>query len=90
MDECQLWELNDHIDNLKYFQRSEWEQTRLMMYATVQSQCGKKLDMKKDIMEFPWEKGMEKKELSVTKADIDYLTSLAKKQQEEMRKEAKQ
>jgi hypothetical protein len=32
MDEMEEWEVYNFYDNLKYANRPEWEQTRLLMY----------------------------------------------------------
>lgn len=48
------WEVYNFYDNLKYVNRPEWEQTRLLMYILAQTNSKKKLKIT-DLMKFPWD-----------------------------------
>ncbi len=80
MDKCSVWELNDHYDNIKYADRNDWEQTRLLMYVIAQTNTSKKLDIKKDIMTLPWDNEHKKPEINVTAADVERMKQLAAQQ----------
>ena len=54
MDEMEEWEVYNFYDNLKYVNRPEWEQTRLLMYILAQTNSKKKLKIT-DLMKFPWD-----------------------------------
>ena len=58
MSELQEYEVELFYDSLKYANRPEWEQTRLLMYILAQVNSKKKLEIT-DLMKFPWDDNYE-------------------------------
>lgn len=71
------WEVYNFYDSLKYCNRSEWEQTRLLAFILAQVNSKKKLEMT-DIMSFPWEENYEEKNIEMSNEDRDRLREKAK------------
>lgn len=78
MDKMQEYEVYMFYDNLKYTNRPDWEQTRLIMYILAQTNSKKKLNIE-DIMSFPWEKDIEDNPNEVSKEDMNTLREKAKR-----------
>lgn len=55
MDTLQEDEIEQIIQNLKYYERPEWERTRFLSYCNIQKSSSKKLKLT-DLITFPWEK----------------------------------
>ena len=72
MDEMQHYEINDYIDNIKYLNRNEWEQTRYMVYANAQMNTQKQLKPT-DLLKFAWDNGTDDGENNISKEDIERL-----------------
>ena len=72
----QYYELSVLIDNLLYSTKQDWERTRFESYIQAQTQSTKRLAIT-DIIKFNWDKEQEK-DTSVTKEDIDRLTTKMK------------
>ena len=78
MGELQQWEVELFYDNLKYANRPEWEQTRLLMYILAQTNSKKKLKIT-DLMKFPWDsEGEDVETIEDTKENRDKLRERAK------------
>lgn len=85
MDTLEEYELDFLLENLALSEKGSWERLRFLSYATLQSQCTKKLSPK-DIMVFPWEaesKSLDKPE-KLSNEEIDrrsqaFLNILKKK-----------
>ena len=71
------WEVYNFYDSLKYCNRSEWEQTRLIMYILAQVNSKKKLEIT-EILSFPWDENYEEKNIEITNEDRDRLREKAK------------
>lgn len=71
------WEVYNFYDSLKYCNRSEWEQTRLIMYILAQVNSKKKLEMT-DIMSFPWDRPEDIHDIEMTNEQRDRLKEKAK------------
>lgn len=56
------------LDQLEYSNRDSWEQTRLQMWAVLQSQSSKRIKVT-DVLPFSWDKTKEVKE--ITRNDIE-------------------
>lgn len=71
MDEAQEYEVYLLYDSLKYANRPEWEQTRLLMYILAQVNSKKQLKIE-DLMSFAWdEKAPELTEEEKMKAQME-------------------
>lgn len=81
----QSYEVKLIIDNIKYLDRTSWEQTRLRIFGTASmfSKGGMSLQ---DIMEFPWEKEGVTKE--ITNSERDRLKARAEELARTMRFDA--
>lgn len=81
----QQYEAKLIIDNLKYLDRTSWEQTRLRIFSTASmfSKGGMRLQ---DIMEFPWEK--EGATTDITNSERDRLKARAEELARTMRFDA--
>lgn len=67
--DCMDWhEVGLLLDQLEYSNRDSWEQTRLTMWATLQSQSSKRIKVT-DVLPFTWDQAKEIKE--VTRDDIE-------------------
>ena len=71
------WEVYNFYDSLQYCNRSEWEQTRLIMYILAQVNSKKKLEIT-EILSFPWDENYEEKNIEMTNEDRDRLREKAK------------
>ena len=49
-----LWMVTKHLTLLSYSDRTSWEQTRLLLWATMQVNSAKKIDIKK-VLKFGWD-----------------------------------
>lgn len=76
MDACQIWEINDIVENLQYLDRNSWEQTRLLAYIGAQTHSTKKLDIN-DIIEFKWDEKTTKN-IEMSNSDVQRLKEKAK------------
>ena len=76
MDKMEEWEVYNFYDSLKYANRSEWEQTRLLMYVIAQVNSKKKIDIK-EIMSFPWEDDYEESSKEYNEEDRNRLRQKA-------------
>ena len=83
MDACQIWEINDIIDNLPYLDRNSWEQTRLLTYVEAQCHSTKKLDIT-DIIQFKWDRPNEKN-TEISNDDIQRLKNKSEMLQKMMK-----
>ena len=70
------WEVYNFYDSLKYCNRSEWEQTRLIMYILAQVNSKKKLEIT-EILSFPWDENYEEKNIEMSNEDRDKLRAKA-------------
>lgn len=73
-----LYEANMLIENITYVDRSEWERTRLNMWATIQSQSTKKINIS-DLMKFEWENDAHEHNSILTDNDKVKLQQRAQK-----------
>ena len=71
------WEVYNFYDSLKYCNRSEWEQTRLIMYILAQVNSKKKLEMT-EILSFPWDRAEDTHDIEMTNEQRDRLKEKAK------------
>lgn len=71
------WEVYNFYDSLKYCNRSEWEQTRLIMYILAQVNSKKKLEMT-EILSFPWDRPEDIHNIEMTNEQRDTLKEKAK------------
>lgn len=55
MDTLQEYEIEPIIQNLEYYERPDWERTRIQIYCNIQKNCSKRLSPT-DLITFPWEK----------------------------------
>lgn len=51
----QEYEVQDIISNLEYYERPEWERTRVQSYCNIQKSSSKRISPQ-DLITFPWEK----------------------------------
>lgn len=86
MEECQLWEINDILDNLTYLDRNLWESSRLNAFISAQTHSRKHLSFN-DICSFPWEKDYDKENIEISNDDIKRLQEKAKQIELELRNE---
>lgn len=78
MDKMQEYEVYMFYDNLKYTDRPEWEQTRLIMYILAQTNSKKKLEIT-DLIKFPWDsEGGESETIEDTTENRNSLREKAK------------
>lgn len=78
MDEMEEWEVYNFYDNLKYANRPEWEQTRLLMYILAQTNSKKNLKIT-DLLRFPWDsEGEEVETIEDTTENRNKLRERAK------------
>lgn len=77
MDKMEEWEVYNFYDSLKYANRPEWEQTRLLMYILAQVNSKKKLDIN-DIMSFPWDEDYSESSKEITDEEKNTLRMKAK------------
>ena len=71
------WEVYNFYDSLKYCNRSEWEQTRLIMYILAQVNSKKKLEIT-EILSFPWDGPEDTHDIEITDEQRDRLKEKAK------------
>lgn len=71
------WEVYNFYDSLKYCNRSEWEQTRLIMYILAQVNSKKKLEIT-EILSFPWDRPEDIHDIEMTNEQRDRLREKAK------------
>ena len=71
------WEVYNFYDSLKYCNRSEWEQTRLIMYILAQVNSKKKLEIT-EILQFPWDTAEDIHDIEMTNEQRDRLKEKAK------------
>ena len=78
MDKMQEYEVYMFYDNLKYANRPDWEQTRLIMYILAQTNSKKTLKIT-DLIKFPWDsEGEEAETIEDTQENRDKLRERAK------------
>ena len=77
MDACQIWEINDIVENLQYLDRNSWEQTRLLAYVGAQTHSTKKIEIG-DIMEFKWDDENKSHNTEISNNDVQRLKEKAK------------
>lgn len=75
------YEVQSIIENLEYYERSEWERTRFLAYCNLQKSSTKKINPQ--IIVFPWEKEDDNTEeintnSELSKADIQRLKEQSK------------
>lgn len=68
MDSMTWFEVGLLLDQLEYSNRDSWEQCRLTMWATLQSQSSKRIKVN-DVLPFSWDKTKEVKE--ITRNDVE-------------------
>lgn len=83
MDACQIWEINDIVENLPYLDRMSWEQTRLLAYIGAQTHSTKKLDIT-DIIQFKWDE-KQQKNIEISNSDIQRLKNKSEMLQKMMK-----
>lgn len=76
MDKMQEWEISEFYSTLQYSDTIQWEICRWLMYAIVQVNSKKKIDIKQ-ILEFPWEKDMSHQDKTISKKDISKLKAMS-------------
>lgn len=76
MEKMQDWEIFEFYNNLQYSNSPDWEMTRWIMYAIVQSSSKKQLNIV-DILKFPWDKSSSNIEIS--NDEINTLNALSNK-----------
>lgn len=76
MENMELWETYPIIDNLGYTDVNQWEQTRLLM-SMLGNMFSKKRLTATDILKFPWDNGITKKDTKITGEDIERLKQKA-------------
>lgn len=79
MDKMELWEINEIYHNLQYSNICSWEQTRWLLYAIIQVNSKKKIDIKK-VLQFPWDIDYTRDNLTktITNDEISKLKTKAK------------
>lgn len=79
MDKMEIWEINEIYHNLQYTEVYSWEQTRWLLYAIIQVNSKKKIDIKK-VLQFPWDIDYTKNNLTktITNDEISKLRTKAK------------
>lgn len=79
MDKMEIWEINEIYHNLQYTDVSSWEQTRWLLYAIIQVNSKKKIDIKK-VLQFPWDIDYTRNNLTktITNDEISKLKTRAK------------
>ena len=78
LDEMQEYEVSLIVDNLKYLDRNNWEQTRFQVYANAQMNTKKHLK-ETDIMKLPWDNGDVDGEKEIETVDVDRLREKSQK-----------
>lgn len=68
LDSMDWHEVGLLLDQLEYSNRDSWEQTRLTMWAILQSQSSKRIKVT-DVLPFSWDKVKEVKE--ITRNDVE-------------------
>lgn len=84
LDELQPYEINTYIENIKYLDTNNWEQTRLLMYVIAQVNSKKQLDVK-DILKFAWDN--TKLETEIKTDDIQRLKERSKQIQKQLQQQ---
>lgn len=83
MDELEEWQIVDIIDNLKYVDRIERENSRAILYTLIQANSKKKIKLN-DVVDLPWDHKMgkydekEDKELFIQANEMEYLLNSGK------------
>lgn len=76
MEKMQDWEIFEFYNNLQYSNSLDWEMTRWIMYAIVQSSSTKQLNVA-DILKFPWDKLSS--DIEISNDEINTLNALSNK-----------
>jgi len=79
MDEMQEYEVHELYNALAYANSNEWEMTRWLLYAIIQTNSRKKIKIE-DVIKFPWDKGYEynKLEKEISTDDVNRLRAKSK------------
>lgn len=77
MDEMRMYEIGCLMPFLYLASKESWEQARLVGYIGAQTHSTKKMSMS-DIVTFPWEKGFNNADTSMSNADKRRLEQKAK------------
>lgn len=77
MDEMEEYEIKDAVENLSYYEKNDWERTRLNIYSSVQMNTKKKLKPE-DVLKFPWEVEPKVKDTNISNEDIERLREKSK------------
>jgi len=83
MDELEEWQIVDIINNLKYVDRIERENSRAILYTLIQSNSKKKIKIG-DIADLPWDHKMgpydekEDRDLFIQANEMEYLLNSGK------------
>lgn len=79
MDKMEIWEINEIYHNLQYTEVYSWEQTRWLLYAIIQVNSKKKIDIMK-VLQFPWDIDYTRNNLTktITNDEISKLKTRAK------------
>lgn len=80
------WEVYNFYDSLKYANRPEWEQTRLIMYILAQVNSKKKLEIT-EILSFPWDRAEDIHDTEMTNEQRDRLKEKAKAMEKILQKQ---
>ena len=72
MDKMEEWEIPEIYSCLQEADANQWEMTRWLMYAIVQVQSKKKIDLK-ELLQFPWENESKQHNIEISNNEIARL-----------------
>lgn len=73
-----FFEVSEMLNSMPFFNKNEWEQSRLIAYTIAQSNSSKKL-VPQDIMKFEWEGKEQNKASEITEEDEKRLREKAQR-----------